>query len=150
ERALAAARGGQGGLVIVSGEAGVGKSRLITELRERAVGRNGGQVGGPAWLDGRCQDVGRTESYGPFVDLLRMYFAFQPADDEQTRGARLATGLKVLAEQGTLPAERCAEMLPVLGALLSARLDAGQDAWLAAIGPEQLKQQTFMALYDLF
>ncbi len=62
---LALAEVGTAGAVLVSGDAGVGKSRLLEELGRTALSR-GGIV-----LTGRCLDVGETGlPYLPFVEIL--------------------------------------------------------------------------------
>ncbi|GAA0621568.1 helix-turn-helix transcriptional regulator [Kutzneria viridogrisea] len=63
--ALTAAGTGQAGAVLISGDAGVGKSRLLAELVEHARSR------GMAVLTGRCLDVGEVGlPYLPFVEAL--------------------------------------------------------------------------------
>jgi DNA-binding SARP family transcriptional activator len=61
---LVAARQGRGGLVLVRGEAGVGKSRLLMELAARAA------LGGPV-LIGRSYETQQALPFGPWVDALR-------------------------------------------------------------------------------
>jgi DNA-binding CsgD family transcriptional regulator len=62
---LARAEVGAASAVLVSGDAGVGKSRLLDELGRDALSR-GGMV-----LSGRCLDVGETGlPYLPFVEIL--------------------------------------------------------------------------------
>jgi DNA-binding CsgD family transcriptional regulator len=57
---------GAGGAVLVAGDAGVGKSRLIAELEDRAV------AGGALVLRGACIDLAESElSYGPVIGALR-------------------------------------------------------------------------------
>ena len=63
--ALDEAVGGQGRFVTVVGEAGMGKSRLLLEIRfalERA---------GVGLLHGRCESSKTAASYLPFVETLR-------------------------------------------------------------------------------
>src|SRR4051794_34059411 len=63
--ALEALRGGRGGVLVVAGDAGIGKTRLLNELRELAEGE------GSSWLEGRCVSYGESLPYWPFRDLLR-------------------------------------------------------------------------------
>ncbi|HEX4725179.1 MAG TPA: AAA family ATPase [Pseudonocardiaceae bacterium] len=62
---LARAEAGAAGAVLVSGDAGVGKSRLLAELGQYAEARD------VLVLSGRCLDVGETGlPYLPFVEVL--------------------------------------------------------------------------------
>ena len=63
--ALADLSRGRGGLLTVSGEAGVGKSRLFHEFE--AIAREHGLLVHHA----RCEPFGSVEPYAPFVQLLR-------------------------------------------------------------------------------
>ncbi len=66
ESAVDRAAAGRGSAVLVAGDAGVGKSRLLDELAARAAGR------GLRVLTGHCVDLGEVGlPYLPFVDLLR-------------------------------------------------------------------------------
>src|SRR5437879_1055318 len=58
-------KGGQGQVVIVSGEAGVGKSRLVLETRAIATAA-GFQV-----MQGNCFPTDRSCPYAPLLDLLQ-------------------------------------------------------------------------------
>ena len=64
---LAAALAGQGSLVLIGGEAGIGK----TALAEGAV--PGGDEQGALVLVGRCYDLTETPPYGPWVELFGRY-----------------------------------------------------------------------------
>jgi len=71
--ALDAAAAGSAGAVLLAGEAGVGKTRLIAE----AVGR--AQAAGFVVLTGRCLDTGEaTLPYLPFTEALRGLAADRP------------------------------------------------------------------------
>ncbi|HEX6419153.1 MAG TPA: AAA family ATPase, partial [Acidimicrobiales bacterium] len=91
-----AAAGGRH-LVLVTGEAGIGKTRLTVEAARR-VHRDGGQV-----LLGRC-DPEAIVPYQPFVEALDGLVASTPPDDLPPLGdaamAELATVLPSLGRRG--------------------------------------------------
>jgi len=60
------ARRSDGRVVEIVGEAGLGKSRLLHELRERMSAS-----GGVAALKGRCRAFGDVAPYGPFIEIMR-------------------------------------------------------------------------------
>src|ERR1044071_8968740 len=61
---------GTGQTLLVTGEAGIGKSRLVAETKARAAER------GVLVLQGQCFETDRSLPYAPFVDLLRGESAF--------------------------------------------------------------------------
>jgi len=64
---FAATLTGQGGLALIGGEAGIGKTALAEVLCHEATMR------GAIVLIGRCYDRSETPPYGPFLELLRGY-----------------------------------------------------------------------------
>jgi len=69
---LGDALAGQGSLVLIGGEAGIGKTALATALCRAAPGH------GMLVLVGRCYDLTETPPYGPWLDLFERY---HPGDD---------------------------------------------------------------------
>jgi DNA-binding SARP family transcriptional activator len=65
--ALGDALGGRGRILLIGGEPGIGKSRLVEELAARARAR-GAEV-----LVGRCWEAGGAPAYWPWVQVLRGY-----------------------------------------------------------------------------
>jgi len=102
--ALQRAKAGQGQIVGVKGEAGLGKSRLLHEFkrlcqRECVV------------LEASAIAHGTNAPYLPVIDLLKSYCEIQANDDERTRRARVIG--KVLSLDHSLE-----DTLPYLYALL--------------------------------
>jgi DNA-binding CsgD family transcriptional regulator/tetratricopeptide (TPR) repeat protein len=64
---LATALEGRGGLVIIGGEAGIGKTTLVRDLSGAAVSR------GAINLTGHCYDLTVTPPYGPWLDIAAAY-----------------------------------------------------------------------------
>ena len=89
-----------GSAVLVSGEPGVGKSRLMAETRLRITGQ------GAWWLQMRCLSYGASLAYWPFIDLVRQALGLRVEDDASTVAERLRT---------TLPGEHVAGAARLLG-----------------------------------
>jgi DNA-binding NarL/FixJ family response regulator len=123
-RALEAARDRRGQAVLLSGEAGIGKSRLVREVAARAdeIGLHVAQ--------GTCFEPDRQLPYAPLIELLRALLAAWPPD--QVAAA--------LAEPVVAPLAR---LLPELGP----RLPAGAAA--APASPAQERRHVFQALVGL-
>ncbi|HEY8798025.1 MAG TPA: AAA family ATPase [Candidatus Dormibacteraeota bacterium] len=69
EDALLAAMGGEGRLVLLTGDAGMGKTRLATEIGDRASGI------GATVLNGGCSEADLALPYLPFLEALGNYVA---------------------------------------------------------------------------
>lgn len=76
--ALDSALGGQGSLVMLVGEPGIGKTRLAQEALVYA------QLRGAQTLWGRCYEAESAFPYMPFVEALRQYVATRPDDALRT------------------------------------------------------------------
>src|SRR4051812_10208672 len=85
ERAMDDARAGRGAAVLVAGDAGIGKSRLVSELVRRA------EEAGFVVLVGHSIDLAGTDlPYHPFVEALRP-LGQRWDDGGQVRGSQLRT-----------------------------------------------------------
>ena len=67
---------GKGGTLLITGEAGIGKSRLTDELKEYAKSQD------IVCLESRGVFHSRLTNYGIFMDLLKNYFEIKSSDDE--------------------------------------------------------------------
>ena len=129
-QALAQAGQGQGQLVALLGEAGVGKSRLVYELV------HGHATQGWRVLESASVSYGRATPYFPVIDLLKRYAHVDDTDDARTIRAKV-TG-QVLTLDETLQ-----DTLPALLALLDALPD---DSPFHQLDPAQRRQRTLTAL----
>ncbi len=72
--AVDAALGGRGGLIMVGGEPGIGKTRLAEETTVYA------QLRGAQVLVGHCYEAEASLPYLPFIEAIRQYVVARPAD----------------------------------------------------------------------
>jgi adenylate cyclase len=87
---------GGGAVLTLTGEPGVGKSRLMAAVREYVWSEN------CAWLETRCLSYGGSHAYWPYAELLRGFAEIRVEDDpaaaaEKLRAALAAVGALDLA-----------------------------------------------------
>jgi class 3 adenylate cyclase len=78
-------RAGRGRIAFVMGEPGIGKSRLLAELR-RSVEESPGAGPEPRWVECRCVSYGQTLPYHLLLDLVNNLLELPAADSRP--GAR--------------------------------------------------------------
>ena len=130
EALLARALAGQGQVVGLIGEPGIGKSRLLAACRQRLPARS------VTVLEGHCRAYDQHIPYGPISDLLRHQCglsATAPPDVVTTRVARLLQSVE-LAPEDSAPS-----LLQLLG-------EPGAGERQAALTPEALKARLFATL----
>jgi ABC-type oligopeptide transport system substrate-binding subunit/class 3 adenylate cyclase/tetratricopeptide (TPR) repeat protein len=135
QAAIDAVLSGAGGVMFITGEAGIGKSRLVAELRDGADRNQGGRR--LVWLEGRCVSYGETMPYWPFRELLGDWLGVSLDDPE----LRMRLALRRALEEAT--AEGAPEFYPYLGSLLGLTLEHESAAKLAELSPEALQYRTF-------
>ncbi|MBV8665483.1 MAG: AAA family ATPase [Burkholderiaceae bacterium] len=106
--ALDALTAGQGGILMIVGEAGMGKSRLLAETRQYAAGQN------LAWVEGTSLSFGSTLSYWPFREVIRRCFNITEEDGERQSWQKLSNRMASLFGR-----EAGEEMAPFVGVLLT-------------------------------
>jgi class 3 adenylate cyclase/tetratricopeptide (TPR) repeat protein len=135
---------GHGRLVLITGEAGIGKTRLVGELQARHVLVH--PV--PRWLEGHCRELAMSVSYVPFVEVIGSLIGLSADDNAATATERVASALSLLVQGDHLGMERAVELRPLLGWLLAADASATPDNALLPSDPEQLKREAFHAVRD--
>jgi class 3 adenylate cyclase/tetratricopeptide (TPR) repeat protein len=96
-------------VVTITGEAGIGKSRLVDELRAAAGDR-------ARWIEGRCLPYGESVTFEPLADLVR---AASDVDPAESSAATLERVRRAFVSVGTGETE-AAGFTRVLASLLGA------------------------------
>jgi class 3 adenylate cyclase len=118
---------GRGQVLLITGDAGLGKTRLLSELEAIAKDR-------VTWLEGRCLSYGGELLYWPFVEMLRSWLGV--LEDE----AEVAVRTRLRARLTPLLGDSLRDALVYLGRLLSVRMDVEPDEELHPPPPEMLAQ----------
>jgi predicted ATPase/DNA-binding CsgD family transcriptional regulator len=116
------AKGGQGHIALIAGEAGIGKSRLVAELKTTAAAQ------GFLVVQGACFPTDLTYPYAPLLDLLRSLVASNPK-------ASLTALVETLAR----------DIFPLLPELVP-----DQTIPPSRLEPEQEKRRLFAVLATFF
>jgi class 3 adenylate cyclase len=125
EASVADLKAGRGHVLVIVGDAGLGKTRMLEELHARVAED-------ATWLEGRCASYGAEAPYGPFADVLRTWIGADEGD------AELAIRTKLRARAGALVGSSLEQLLPYLGLLLSVRLEPEQERELLSMSADEL------------
>jgi tetratricopeptide (TPR) repeat protein len=103
EEALLATHRGEGQMVFLVGEAGIGKTRLAGELQRRALKH------GTAVISGGCSEADLTLPYLPFIEAIGNYLAARDLDQLRVRLGPAGRELGLLFPQLEAVAQRGAD-----------------------------------------
>lgn len=137
--AMDAVSSGEGGILGIVGEAGIGKSRLLAEARGYAAEREA------RWVEGAGLSFGSTLSYWPFREVVRACFELSEDDDETRCWSKLRTRMADLfgGEQGD-------ELAPYVGALLALPMPEDYAGRTRSLDGLSMGHQIFRSMFRLF
>jgi hypothetical protein len=124
-------KNGTGQVVMLSGEAGIGKSRLVQELKEKVTEE------AHTRLEYRCSPYYQNSAFYPVIDLWQRMLEFNREDSPEDKLAKLEKGLS----QYRSPLE---DTVPLFAALLSLPLPNHYPP--PTLSPQKQKQKTLEAV----
>lgn len=122
------ATGSAGEILVITGDAGVGKSRLLTAGAEHA-GRESVR-----WLEARGISYGSALAYFPYAELFRRLFGITAADESGAVIERLSTSLEAVGADRATP-------------FIASMLGVGGDG--PDLGPEAMQREIHRAVADV-
>jgi len=128
---------GQGRIVTIMGEAGIGKTRLIQEIKGAFLSEE------MRWMEGRALSYGQSLSLWIFQDLIRGHLGINEGDSQSIKLIKLKSQIRALY------GERQAEITPYLVSLLSIHLEGEYKDRLSDLHPEALKRRIFVLVSRL-
>lgn len=102
------AREGRGQILLLSGEAGIGKTRLVMTLKQQIDAEAG------RYLEGQCSPYQQNTSLAPLVMIVKQLLQWQPEDSQEMK----LQALEELLQAHAIPLEQN-QNLPLLADLLS-------------------------------
>jgi class 3 adenylate cyclase len=143
-QALREAAAGQGGVVVIAGEPGLGKTRLVHECRKLFMAWAGAASGRlPLWLEARGASYASSTPYGLYQQLLCAWVGVAPEEPENVVSPALERAMKAVFA-GKVDDEQVGLLAQVMG-LGPGRAGRG----LSRLGPDQLQRATFAAMKAL-
>jgi class 3 adenylate cyclase len=127
------AKEGQGQVILLSGEPGIGKSRLAYTLRQHVTSE------GLSLSEARCSSYHQHSAFYPLIDVLQRRLLFTRQDTDEEKIAKLEHALALYAMQDALPLFTAMLSLPTPSAYLSLNFT-----------PQKQKERTLQALVQLF
>jgi len=128
---------GEGSVVNVIGEAGIGKSRLVAELKGSEV------IKKVTLLEGRAISIGRNLSFHLIINLLKEWAQIKEDDS----GAAALSKLEIAVRQ--VDPEEMHEMLPFVATLMGMKLSGRYAERVKGIEGEALEKLILKNIRDL-
>jgi class 3 adenylate cyclase/tetratricopeptide (TPR) repeat protein len=128
---------GAGSIVNIIGEAGIGKSRLLAELKKCEVMKK------VAFLEGKAVSMGKNLSFYPIIDILKQWAQIRTNDREAATFNKLEDAVR-----GLFP-DKVGEVLPSVATLMGIELPERYEERIKGIEGEALEKLILKNMREL-
>ncbi len=128
---------GQGSIISVIGEAGIGKSRLIAEFRRKD------EINRVTLLEGRALSIGQNLSFHPFIDIFKHWSGIKEEDSENESLKKLEKAIR------SIDLESAEEIFPFIATLMGMKLTGKYAERVKGIEGEALERLILKNLREL-
>jgi class 3 adenylate cyclase/tetratricopeptide (TPR) repeat protein len=128
---------GEGSIVSVIGEAGIGKSRLMDELKKT------GDLKKVTLLEGRALSIGRNLSYFPIIDILKNWAKITDDDSETKSLSKLELTIAGIHPGGV------GEVFPFVATLMGMKLTGKYADRVKGIEGEAMEKLILKSMREL-
>lgn len=133
---------GRGQIVSVIGEAGLGKSRLIAELR-KTLTLNSDENTRVQWFEARSLSFDTGTPYAPFINMLNSLFGILPDEGDPEKYAKIRNRVSDLLS------ERAGDVAPFLAAMMGITVQGQDTQVIQYLLPPNLRSRVFQAVLEL-
>lgn len=129
---------GRGGIAAIIGDAGMGKSRLVAEVRRHFADRN------LLWLEGRALTHSQSISYWPFLEVLRTAAGITETDSVVDSWDKLETLI------GSVLPDQLEEVAPYLATVLGIEVPEKWRERVVYLDGEAMGRQLYRSMRLFF
>lgn len=128
---------GVGSIVNVVGEPGIGKSRLVEELKKSAVLKK------VTLFEGRAQAIGKNLSFHPIIDILKGWAGIGKDDTEADSSRKIERAIRTIYRWET------PEVFPFVATLMGIKLTGKNGARIEGLEGEALEKLILKSIREL-
>jgi class 3 adenylate cyclase/tetratricopeptide (TPR) repeat protein len=128
---------GRGGVLNIEGAGGIGKSRLIAEIKNREI------IGNIAFFEGRALSEGKNLSFHPIIQLIKSWAGITDDDKPAASFQKLSKNInRIYPEQAT-------EIIPFVATMMGYTLEGEARQRVKGIEGEALEKLILKNVRDL-
>ena len=128
---------GRGGVVNIEGMAGIGKSRLMAEIKSKEITSN------VAFFEGRALSEGKNLSFHPIIQIIKSWAGITDEDNPATSFQKLSQNIiRIYPEQAT-------EIIPFVATMMGYTLEGEERKRVKGIEGEALEKLILKNVRDL-